>query len=64
LEGQILTGEFATVPPAEPPPQFVGDDPEVDPLQPGPKALEKLAAATERVAPTVPEDGGEMRPEP
>jgi hypothetical protein len=60
LEGQILSGEFATVPPAEPPPPFVADDLQVDLLQPRPKAFEKLAAVTARVPPTVPEDGGEM----
>jgi hypothetical protein len=64
LEEQILTGEFPTVPPAEPPPPFAEDDLEVDLLQPRPKAFEKLAAVTERVAPTVPEDGKEMWPEP
>jgi hypothetical protein len=57
LQEQILTGEFPPVPPAEPPPAFVEDDLEVDPLQPRPKAFEKLAAVTERIAPTVPEDG-------
>jgi hypothetical protein len=56
LQEQILTGEFPPVSPAEPPPAFVEDDLEVDLLQPRPK-VEKLAAVTERIAPTVPEDG-------
>jgi hypothetical protein len=60
LAEQIFTGELATGPPAEPPPQFMEDVLEVDLLQPRPKAFEKLAAATERVAPTGPEDGEEM----
>jgi hypothetical protein len=39
LEEQILTGEFATVPPAQPPPPFVEDDLEVDLRQPSPKGV-------------------------